>query len=139
MKKTLTIALILFSYIGMGQVAVSNPSGHATISEPTPYSEEDTLTAERFIEDSIGNSYEIEYRYVMDKHDGLLIIGDSLDGTIGKAHRHYISIVNIIAYHGNKQKVIFSNIKAIYSPVECVADNRELWLKRLYEYQNKKR
>jgi len=86
---------------------------------------EDTLIADRVIEDSIGRTYQIEYRYV--NHIGF-----------GKdEHAHYISLVNIIQFKGNKQHTIASNIKAIYSPVECIADNRELWLKRLYEYQNK--
>lgn len=88
--------------------------------------QEDTLVASKFIEDSAGNSYEIEYRYSPNAIPN------------NEPHKHYIALVNIIAYRGNKQKVIFSNIKAIYSPTECQADNRELWLKRLYSLQNKK-
>lgn len=88
---------------------------------------EDTLTADRLIEDSIGRTYQIEYRYV--NHI-------KFDDT---EHAHYFAIVSISQFKGNKQKVLYSNIKAIYSPVECVSDNRELWLKRLYQYQNSKK
>ncbi len=90
----------------------------------------DTITTSRFIEDSIGNGYEIQYRYAND--DIAKAIKD-ID------HAHYISNVFIIQFKGNKQKTIFSNIKAIYSPVECSSDNRELWLKRLYEYLKTKK
>lgn len=119
--------------------------------------EPDTLIASRFIEDSVGNTYEIEYKYE-DEHPKIVSGGDILhsdsgyyliynkgnvpypkDGdTVRQFHRHYISLINIIAYKGNRKKTLFSNIKSIYSPVECVADNRELWLKRLYLLQNKK-
>ncbi len=87
----------------------------------------DSLTSERFFEDSIGNSYLVEYKYADD---------DIAKATSDLDHRHHISNCSIVKFQGNKQKTIFSNIKAIYSPVECVSDNRELWLKRLYWYQN---
>lgn len=148
MKKLLTLILIVISYsVGMGQqsVPVWSPFVYDTILIAT-----DTLTASRFIEDSIGNGYEIEYRFVMSETSAtpratLLYTPDvfndkdSLPSLRETIHTHYISLVNIIAFKGNKQHTIASNIKAIYSPVECVSDNRELWLKRLYEFQNKKK
>lgn len=96
--------------------------------------EEDTLTADRFIEDSLGNGYEIEYRYSTHWGSPNAVEG----GDAGEEHGHWIALVNIIQFKGNKQHTIAKDIKAVYSPVECVSDNRELWLKRLYEIQNKK-
>lgn len=111
--------------------------------------EEDTLIASRFIEDSIGNGYEIEYKYAMPDYSmptktllysqPVFDTNDSGSSLGEKAHTHYISLVNIIAFKGNKQHTIASNIKAIYSPTECQSDSRELWLKRLYQIQNKKK
>lgn len=118
MKIIIAALLIVVSISsGMGQVTKVNVT---EIDLDT-----DTITANRFIEDSIGNSYEIEYHYL----NTINFPNDE--------HAHYISLVNITAFKGNKQHTIAANIKAIYSPVECVSDNRELWLKRLYQIQKK--
>lgn len=106
----------------------------------------DTLTAQRFISDSNGNSYMIEYRYIVNDAPFDKIILDK-NGVVGDkdslmhlaSHTHYIALVNIIAFKGNHKKIIASNIKAIYSPTECSADNPELWRKKIYEIlKNKK-
>lgn len=97
---------------------------------------QDTLTTSRFIEDSFGNGYVIEYHYA---NEGRMSIERRKDSSMYlTSHSHYISLVSIIAFRGNKTKIIASNIKSIYSPVECIADSRELWLKRLYQIQNGK-
>lgn len=95
--------------------------------------EQDSLTAERFFTDSLGNKFMCEYRYAP---------YSTLPGTDYESkgeHEHYIAICSIIAYKGNRKSTIASNIKAIYSPVECSADSPKLWLKRLYDIQNKKK
>lgn len=56
-----------------------------------------------------------------------------------KGHQHYYANCSIIKYFGNKQTTILNNYKAVYSPTPCAADNTKLWLKRLYEYQSKKK
>lgn len=106
----------------------------------------DTLTAQRFISDSNGNSYMIEYRYTSNdsafsttllsrKH--LYDLPDSIKDEL--SHSHFIALVNIIAFKGNHKNIIASNIKWIYSPTECSADNPDLWGKRLNEIlKNKK-
>lgn len=109
--------------------------------------EADSLTAERFFSDSLGNQYMIEYRYVKDNGALFIIKEDSstflenaiiIDDNKVKAHQHYIAICSIIAYKGNRQQTIKSGIKAIYSPTECSSDEPKLWLKRLYDYNNKR-
>ena len=116
MKQTLTIIIILFNTLCYGQEVMVNGfhngivGGHI-VSEGLI---QDSLTAERFIEDSIGNSYEIQYRY-----NGVDFFNEKytdFDKQKLSPHTHYIALVNIIKYHGNKQQTIFSNIKAIYSP-----------------------
>lgn len=93
------------------------------------YKYQDSLTAEKFFDDSLGNHYMCEYRYSPTRQFPLEDTGSM------KSHYHCIAIVSIIKFHGNKQQTIISNIKAIYSPTECSSDNKELWLKRLYQYQ----
>lgn len=93
----------------------------------------DTLTAERFIQDSLGNNYEIEYRYANEPDSVRYFLGIIQHGQ-PKLHEHHVALVNILKYRGNKQTIIGSNIKAIYSPNECSSDNTKLWLKRVYEY-----
>lgn len=99
----------------------------------------DTLIASRFLSDSLGRTFEIEYRYVENKSD--TIKGDSWHlnkNSESSYHTHYIALVTIISFKGNKRKIIAENIKSIYSPVDCSADCPALWLKRLYQILNKK-
>lgn len=139
MKTLITSILIVISYsVGMGQGKDSAwgtgmTTGIFYHGNRYVIMIYDTVTACRFIEDSVANTYEVEYRYVIPNDFGTIKDPKDLSD-----HRHFVSLVNIIAFKGNKQHTIAYNIKAIYSPTECQSDNRELWLKRLYEYQKGK-
>jgi len=85
------------------------------------YIYQDSLTAERFFADSLGNQYMVIYRYVWD---------DS-------AMERFPAICDVVKFKGNKRQTIISNFKAMYTLKETPADNTKLWLKRLYDYQNK--
>ena len=88
----------------------------------------DSLTSQRHITDSSGQTYLIEYRYL----DNITLPNADYESK-GK-HAHYIAICSITWYKGNKQKIIAKNIKAIYSPVSCASDCDKLWLERLKRY-----
>lgn len=93
--------------------------------------QQDSMTGTRHITDSTGEEFYIEYRY-----DGTY--GCVIEEPEPNGHCHYLALCRIIKFKGNKQQVIASGIKAIYSPTDCSSDNEKLWLKRLYELQNKK-
>lgn len=139
MKPLFTSLILLMSVIGKGQTAKADgykayngaiilPNG--SVDDSSSYLISDSLTAERHIKDSLGNWYMVEYRYgdldIIIQHDSLKF-----------NHRHHIANCSIVSYKGNKTKIIADNIKAIYSPTNCEADNDKLWLKRLYELKNK--
>lgn len=94
---------------------------------------QDSLTAERFFLDSLGNQYMVNYLY--ERKEVLTL--DHYDEKTRTDHNHYIAICSIVKWKGNKSQVVMSGYKAIYSPVECASDNGKLWLKRLYEYPNR--
>lgn len=92
---------------------------------------QDSLQAERFFTDSIGNQYMVEYRYAYDRK---LTVDTLSDTTTTLHHYHYVANCKIIKYNGNRQTTIMKNIKAIYSPTPCSADNVTLWKQKINEY-----
>lgn len=134
MKHLILISILFFS-IGV------NAQIDATPLKTTEPIEEDSLTAERFFLDSTGGQYMVEYRYVEPEVVLNLLGNINTDSAtaIAHQHQHYIAICSIVKYRGNKSQTILSNYKAIYSPVECAADNTKLWLKRLYDFKNSKK
>jgi len=157
MKHLLSLLILSFSigvcsaqvkdttyFVRDGNTFVKTKNG---ITQLTVGIEEDSLTASRFITDSIGNEYMVEYRY--GSSDSL----KSKWGGMGQdaayrpdtslwistshmySHMHYIALCSIIKFKGNKQQVIMSGIKAIYSPTDCSSDNEKLWLERLKKYK----
>lgn len=157
MKLQLTILSLLIVISGIGQTTrdsvgkafrlgylrsgTGSPHTQGIIIDSTTSS--DTLTAERLIEDSLGNHYMVEYRYAeVEEYYKTDTVFEKI--TMGKyqvepSHSHYIALVNIIKYNGNRQTTIAKNIKAIYSPTECSADNVTIWKQKINEYLKQKR
>lgn len=103
---------------------------------------QDSLTAERFLGDSLGNSYVVEYRYKDDDEVDKWLLDtmgvtrkDSLNGI---NHKHYYAKCSITKFYGNKKILVVGGIQCIYSPTDCPADNSRLWMRRLYMILSKK-
>lgn len=95
----------------------------------------DTLTAVdsfysmRFVKDEAGQSYLIEYHFA-ETANGLT----KDEPNRKENHAHFIANCTIIRMNYTKNKIIAQNIKAIYSLMDCAADNNKLWLDRIKKY-----
>ena len=99
----------------------------------------DSITSQKFIRDSLGNDYIIEYACSYSEwKNAMKPTNEEVEENKFSIHRHIVAICTIIKFKGNRKWVIASGIKAIYSPTDCSSDNEKLWLKRLYELKGAK-
>lgn len=140
MKKQLIPLLIILNSVCWGQgsgyrLTSANTNNICTCNPIEIYIDsttiQDSLTAEKFFDDSLGNHYMVEYRYVEPRE-----IGKDSAGIRG-LHAHFIAVCTIVLFKGNNKITVLGGYKAIYSTHDCASDNSALWLNRLYS-KNKK-